>query len=81
MAQPAPAPEDNPNPQSNAITINADGTYTPSGGVSINPGGVAQFNVSFPDGMNTCTIPFGTITFSYNANVTGTGSGTVKVGS
>ncbi len=81
MAQAAPAPEDNPTPQSNAITINADGTYTPSSGVSINPGGVAQFNVTFPQGMNTCSIPFGEITFSYNANITGGGSNTVKVGS
>jgi len=81
MAQPAPAPEENTTPQSNEITINDDGTYSPTGGVQINNGGVAKFNVTYPTGMNTCSISFGTITFSYDANITGTGSNTVKVGS
>lgn len=81
MAQPAPAPEDNPTPGNNEITINADGTYSPTGGVQINNGGVAKFDVTYPTGMNTCTIPFGTITFSYDPNTTGTGGNTVKVGS
>jgi hypothetical protein len=76
MAQPAPAPMD----ASNEITINADGTFTPSTGVTINPGGVVKFEVTYPAGMNTCTIPFGTITFSYVAQTDDTGGNTIKVG-
>jgi hypothetical protein len=76
MAQPAPAPMD----ASNEITINADGTFTPATGVTINPGGVVKFEVTYPDGMNTCTIPFGAITFSYVADVTETGNNSIKVG-
>jgi hypothetical protein len=63
------------------IDIAADGTYTPLGGLTINNGGVAKFDVTYPAGMNTCTIPFGAITFSYVADPDGTGSGTIKVGS
>ena len=63
---------------SNVITINADGTYDPPGGVSINEGGVAKFKVHFPDNANTCHIPFGKITFTQELVEAG---GTVKVGS
>jgi hypothetical protein len=63
---------------SNVITINADGTYSPPGGVSINAGGVAKFDVYFPPNTNTCHIPFGKITFSQELVEAG---GTVKVGS
>lgn len=66
---------------SNKITIYSDGTYDPPGGVEINPGGVVQFEVEYKQGTNTCTIPFGKITFSYVARVPKTGSGTIKVGS
>ena len=76
MAQPAPAPMD----ASNTVTVNADGTFTPASGVTINPGGVVKFEVTYPAGMNTCTIPFGSITFSYVAETSGTGSNTIKVG-
>jgi hypothetical protein len=76
MAQPAPAPLD----ASNIITINADGTFTPATGVEINPGGVVKFEVSYPNGMNTCTVPFGTIAFSYVEQTDGTGNNTIKVG-
>ena len=63
---------------SNVITIHSDGTYTPSGGVSINAGGVAKFEVHFPGTTNVCYIPFGEITFEQVEIETG---GTVKVGS
>jgi hypothetical protein len=76
MAQPAPAPMDN----SPEITVNADGTFDPPGGVTINPGGVVKFNVTYQAGTNTCTIPFGTITFSYQEGTEGTGGNTIKVG-
>ena len=77
MAQPAPAPMDNPN----AITINADGTFSPTTGVVINPGGVVQFNVTYPSGMNTATVLFQTpITFSYNPGVDDGATNTIKVG-
>jgi hypothetical protein len=76
MAQPAPAPMDSPN----EITVYADGTFTPPTGVVINPGGVVKFEVTYPDGMNTCTIPFGPITFSSQAETSGTGNNTIKVG-
>lgn len=65
-------------PASNVITINADGTYTPPGGISINAGGVARFDVNFPPNTNTCYIPFGKITFAQELIEAG---GTVKVGS
>jgi len=65
---------------SNEITINADGTFSPTTGVVINSGGVVKFDVTCPAGMNTCTIPFGAITFSYVAETTGTGNNTIKVG-
>ena len=76
MAHPAPAPLD----QSNEITLNADGTFNPPGGVTINPGGVVKFEVSYPAGMNTCTVTFGSITFSYQAGVEGGPTNTIKVG-
>jgi hypothetical protein len=65
----------------NVITINADGTYTPSDGVSINNGGVAKFDVNFPAGTNTCYIPIGPITFAQVSEDSATTGGTVKVGS
>ncbi|MGH9503255.1 MAG: hypothetical protein ACRD20_10440 [Terriglobales bacterium] len=71
-------------PASNVITINADGSYTPSTGVSINAGGVAKFDVTYPPNTNTCYITFGTITFAQvdqESGTTGTTGGTVKVGS
>ena len=68
-------------PQSNKITINSDGTWTPAN-VTINNGGVVNFDVpTWPTGMNTCTITIGTVTFSYTAEVSGTPGGTIKVGS
>jgi hypothetical protein len=76
MAQPAPAPLD----QSNVITIDADGTFTPASGVVINPGGVVMFDVTYPSGMNTCTVTFGSISFSYVAGVEGGPTNTIKVG-
>jgi hypothetical protein len=76
MAQPAPAPLD----QSNVITIDADGTFTPASGVVINPGGVVKFDVTYPNGMNTCTVTFGSISFSYVAGVEGGPTNTIKVG-
>jgi len=77
MPQPAPAPLDQ---ESKPITINSDGTYTPSTGVVINPGGEVKFDVTYPAGMNTCTISFGSITFSYEAGVEGGPTNTIKVG-
>jgi len=76
MPQPAPAPMDNPK----QITVSSDGSISPSTGVTINPGGIVQFEVTYPAGMNTCTIPFGAVTFSYVADTTGTGGNTIKVG-
>jgi hypothetical protein len=81
MAQPGKAPQDTPDPANPQISIDANGQYTPSGGVTINPGGVVQLNVTFPTGMNTCTIPFGTIAFSNVPRPTAGGGNTVKVGS
>lgn len=80
MAQPAQAPMDSAD---NKITINADGTYSPSTGVSINNGGVAKFDVTYPAGMNVCSIPIGPITFSASADGDDkdTTGGTVKIGS
>lgn len=63
---------------SNVITINADRTYSPPGGISINAGGVAKFEVNFPPNTDTCYIPFGEITFKQERVDAG---GTVKVGS
>jgi hypothetical protein len=65
----------------NEIDIAADGTWTPPGGVTINNGGEAKFDITYPTGMNTCTITFGTITFSNVPDPDGTSSGTIKVGS
>jgi len=79
MAQPAPAPMENAN--SKVITINADGSITPSTGVVINPGGEVKFEVTYPDGMNTATVQFVLpVTFSYQAGIEGTGNNTIKVG-
>lgn len=65
----------------NEIDIAADKTWTPKGGVPINNGDVAKFVVTYPPGMNTCTITFGSIDFSYTADKKKTGGGTIKVGS
>jgi hypothetical protein len=66
---------------SNTITIYSDGTWDPPGGVPINPGGVVRFDVEYPSGTNTCTVPFGKIAFSKVVRVPKTGSNTIKVGS
>lgn len=63
------------------ITIYADGTYSPTGGVKCNPGGVVKFDVTFPAGTNTCHLPFGPITFDQEGLPGVAGSGTIKVGS
>ena len=68
-------------PAANEITINSDGSYSPTGGVQINAGGVAKFTVNYPSGTNTCFIPFAQITFSYVDETAETGGNTVKVGS
>jgi len=79
----------------NEITVNEDGTYTPTDGVLINAGGVAKFTIKFPTGATECYIPFGQITFNNQAGAiniaTATAGGgvtadpdsggTVKVGS
>jgi hypothetical protein len=70
-----------PKAGSNKITIHCDGTYTPSGGVSINPGGIVQFDVEFCPNTNTCYIPFGEIAFENVTRTTKTGVPTIKVGS
>jgi len=70
---------DNNDPE---ITINADGTFTPTGGVTINPGGVVKFKFAFNSGPDTvCTIPFGTITVTNPPKIAANPSGTIKVGS
>jgi hypothetical protein len=77
MAQPAPAPEDS----SNTFTINADGTYSP-GSITINNGGVAKFDVTYPTGMTVCNVTIGSVSFSASQpGDTGTTGGTVKIGS
>jgi len=48
--------------------------------VTINPGGVVRFDVTYPAGMNTCTITFGNISFSFEAGVEGGPTNTIKVG-
>jgi hypothetical protein len=63
------------------ITIKPDGTYTPSTGVEINPGGVVKFDVTFPPGTNTCYVPFGIIEFKQEVRRRAGGGGTIKVGS
>lgn len=70
-----------PKAANNKITINSDGTWDPPGGVEINPGGIVQFDVKYPTGKNTCTIPFGKISFGLTARAPRTGSNTIKVGS
>lgn len=62
------------------ITINADGTCTPAGGVKIKPGGQVEFVINFPEGKNHCTIPFGNVVFGFVVDVNSPG-GTIKVGS
>ncbi len=63
------------------ITINSDGTYDPPGGVSINPGGVVKFEVTYPPGTSTCYLSFGPINFRQDAMPTLAAVGTIKVGS
>jgi hypothetical protein len=63
---------------SKTLTINADGTWTPAGGITINPGGEAKFDVTYPAGMTVCNIGL-TVTFS--ASDDGGSGGTVKIGS
>jgi hypothetical protein len=80
MARPAPAKTQ---AASNELTIDANGHYTPSTGISINNGGEAKFKVTYPAGMTVCNIPIGPITFSAGKKgevKPGTG-GTVKIGS
>jgi hypothetical protein len=80
MAQPAPAPMDDlQTADSKTITIQADGTYSPTN-VTVNNGGEVKFVVdSYPTGMDTCSVTIGSVTFSASgADNTG---GTVKVGS
>jgi len=78
MPQPAPAPMDNPK----ILTINADGTWTPNY-ITINPGGVAQFDVNYPTTPpGVCNIAI-SVSFSAppeagDSDATG---GTVKIGS
>ena len=78
---PEPARAADPQDTANTITINADGTWTPTTGVPINAGGVVKFEVNYPAGMTNCVISFGTITFNTEPKPVTTGSGTVKVGS
>jgi hypothetical protein len=81
MAQPAPAPMDNEygTPDaSETLQINADGTWTPATGISINPGGEAKFDVNYPAGMTVCNIA---ISVTFSASVDGGTGGTVKIGS
>ena len=77
MAQPAHAPEDSAD---NKLTIYADGTYAPPGGISIDNGGEAKFDVTYPTGMTVCNIAL-TITFSASEGESDTTGGTVKIGS
>ena len=81
MAQRAtPFPVADP-PESNKITINPDGTWSPAS-VTINNGGVVKFDVtSYPPGMNTCTVTIGSVTFSFSPDTKETPGGTIKVGS
>jgi hypothetical protein len=67
----------------NKITVNADGTYSPPGGIRINNGGEAKFEVTYPQGMTVCNIPIGPITFSpsVDGGDKDTTGGTVKIGS
>lgn len=67
-----------PNQAPPTITIYPDGTYTPPGGVSINPGGVVKFDVTYPAGANTCYVALD-ITFGQEAALAPVG--TIKVGS
>ena len=63
------------------ITINADGTWTPTSGQTINPGGVVRFvfAADVPNGSSAV------IAFQSPIHITppviGTGGGTIKVGS
>jgi len=80
MARPGPAKTQD---ASNELKIDANGNYTPSGGISINNGGVAKFTVAYPQSMTVCHIPIGPITFSASKEGEkrpGTG-GTVKIAS
>jgi hypothetical protein len=81
MAQPAPAPMDNETgtpDTSKTLQINADGTWTPPGGITINAGGEAKFDVNYPAGKTVCNIAI-SVSFP-DSDDDGTG-GTVKIGS
>ena len=81
MAQPAPAPMDNETGTpdvSKTLQINADRTWTPPGGISINAGGEAKFDVDYPAGMTVCNIA---ISVTFSASDDGGTGGTVKIGS
>lgn len=63
------------------ITINADGTWTPPGGVTINNSGTVKFDVDgYPPNMNECIICF-TVSWGYQPRPGGDPGGTIKVGS
>jgi hypothetical protein len=66
---------DNPN----QITINSDGTWTPTGGVTINPSGTVQFDLpTYKTGYNQCIIAF---TISWGNQPVADPPGTIIVGS
>ena len=68
-------------PPLNEIIIYKDGTWTPSGGVEINPGGVVKFDFdsSVPAG-SSAVITFQSIEITLPRRIIA-GGGTIKVGS
>jgi hypothetical protein len=78
---PEPGRATNPKDAAHTITINADGTWSPSTGVPINAGGVVKFEINYPPNTTNCVIPFGTIRFDSDPKPMIAGGGTVKVGS
>jgi len=74
----APLPKDNPD----VITINADGTWSPKGGVTINRSGKVQFDVDgYPTGYNQCVISITISWANQPARAVKDPPGTIKVGS